>query len=293
MIGILIYSPKTTATTTLLASSAETHQKIRLMLRDAKQRGEEWIFFKIKDPGSISKLVLEEEPCKKRFPRATAVGVLQSRAYLRHSSNANCLSFTTFPSWASGGHEHLVRLVRCLTEKDLEELEHLGKKEMSRSLLCCLPFLAGGFTRQKFAHTVLLLTPCMLGTQGHHFTLGISFSPLLMLSNHEIQFWNSHPFVWELRKSLQRARTRGSLSSLNAARKWTKPVTLQFSFRVGGNCISLLFPNAKLSLSSSSSSKSNIEIWFPMENCRSTPLSKERIKKPWTKKGFFWDARHA
>ena len=41
MIGILIYSPKTTTATTLLASSAETHQKIRLMLRDAKQRGEE------------------------------------------------------------------------------------------------------------------------------------------------------------------------------------------------------------------------------------------------------------
>ena len=158
------------------------------MLRDAKQRREEWIFFKIKEGdqflGSFSPFVAslrrhpsklkEEEPCtKKIFGRSAREHIFDMPRML--IVWALLLSPKTL----------LVRL-RCLTEKDLEEeLELIAKKKCQE--VCSMLGIRPGKVCQH--------VPACVSWGTRHFTTGISlFSPLklLMLSNHEIQFW-THP----------------------------------------------------------------------------------------------------
>ena len=157
------------------------------MLRDAKQRREEWIFFKIKEGdqflGSFSPRRVSSSSSfqveRRRTLHKKDFREECKRAYLRHAPNANCLSFTTF------AQPLLVRL-RCLTEKDLEEeLELIAKKKCQE--VCSMLGIRPGKVGQH--------VPACVSWGTRHFTTGISlFSPLklLMLSNHEIQFW-THP----------------------------------------------------------------------------------------------------
>ena len=106
------------------------------MLRDAKQRREEWIFFKIKEGdqflGSFSPFVASSSSFQVERRRTLHKKDFREeckRAYLRHAPNANCLSFTTFAQNPS-------RSTSMLNWKGpwRGAWAH-RKKEMSRSLL--------------------------------------------------------------------------------------------------------------------------------------------------------------